>query len=77
MQDFTHYFLSFELKINKPDPGIFRIMLQELNCEARDCLFIDDTRVNVVEAGRFGFNTILESNTGQIVSSLKEQGIID
>jgi FMN phosphatase YigB (HAD superfamily) len=52
-------------------------MLQKLNCEARECLFIDDTRVNVIEAGNLGFYTILAFSTRQIVTSLKEQGIID
>jgi len=77
MQHFTHYFLSFELKMNKPDPGVFRIMLQQLNCEAKECLFIDDIRVNVIEAENLGFNTILALDTGQIVASMRKQGIID
>lgn len=42
----------------KPDPAIFRLLLERYGLKAEDCLFIDDSAHNVAGAARLGFNTI-------------------
>jgi putative hydrolase of the HAD superfamily len=76
MTAFTKYFLSFEMKMNKPDPRIFASIPEQLNCDAQECLFIDDIRVNVDQANLSGFHTILASEPVQIGNKLKQEGIL-
>lgn len=56
---FDRIFLSYEMKLHKPDEAIFRAMLREGGFEARETLFIDDSSANVETARRLGFETLL------------------
>ncbi|MFA7257452.1 MAG: HAD family phosphatase [Kiritimatiellales bacterium] len=47
----TGLFLSYEIGARKPDPKIYRHLLDELGIEGSQCLFIDD-RADNVEAAR-------------------------
>ncbi len=71
MQDFSHYFLSFELKHGKPDPEVYRHMLKKLGVQGEDCLFIDDTSKNIEAGSRFGIQGIAASEPQDIISLLK------
>ena len=48
---------SNELKIIKPEPGIYRHLLDGFGLEASACFFIDDTPANLASAETFGFTT--------------------
>jgi 2-haloacid dehalogenase len=59
--DFLQWFegtlVSGDENLAKPDPAIFHLLLDRYNLQAEDCLFIDDSEINIEAAGRIGFET--------------------
>ena len=51
---FDHVFVSHEVHLAKPDPAIYHLAVQEIGRPAEQCLFIDDTLLNVEAARREG-----------------------
>jgi putative hydrolase of the HAD superfamily len=51
---FERCFLSFEMGMRKPDPGIYREVLRESGMIAEESLFIDDSEVNVAGGEKAG-----------------------
>jgi len=43
---FKNNFISGNLKIEKPNPKIYKIVLEKLNIKPEECIFIDDHRKN-------------------------------
>ncbi|MEG0897159.1 MAG: HAD family phosphatase [Ruthenibacterium sp.] len=41
---------SCEVKLNKPDPRIFTMLLQKYDLTANECIFIDDNKTNAAAA---------------------------
>lgn len=50
--------LSYEIGVRKPDPRAFQILLQSLNLQPSEVLFIDDQLHNVEAAAELGIHTI-------------------
>lgn len=50
--------ISCEFKVGKPDPEIYKILLDKFELEASECLFIDDLEQNLQTAEELGFNTL-------------------
>ncbi len=50
--------ISGEARLAKPDPQMFAYFLDRIGQEAERCLFIDDSRPNIVAAQQLGFKTI-------------------
>ena len=61
--DISRYFdavvVSGDVKLKKPDLGIFNLTLHRLALPARDCVYIDDRRENLAVAESLGMETIL------------------
>lgn len=55
---FEAILLSGEVKLTKPDPRIFRIMLDRIGREASECVLVDDSIGNIEAARQLGFRTI-------------------
>lgn len=53
---FKDYFISSYLGVRKPDPEIFKILLEKTGLKSSDCLFIDDKAENLNTARALGFN---------------------
>ena len=51
--------ISAEAKSSKPDPGIYKILLEKYNLVPNQCLFIDDLEVNVKAAEVAGMNGLI------------------
>jgi epoxide hydrolase-like predicted phosphatase len=49
---------SCEVGVRKPDPKIFRLLLEKYDLKANKCVFIDDKQANVEAAKLLGFKTI-------------------
>ncbi len=60
--DFLHWFdaivVSGEEKIAKPDPAIYRLLLERHELDAADCVFIDDSERNVQGARAVGMHGV-------------------
>lgn len=56
MEDyFDKIYLSYELRVLKPSPDIFRKVLADSGCVAAETLFIDDGKKNIDTAAALGF----------------------
>lgn len=56
---FDETYLSFEVGLRKPDPNLFRHVIQTSNLNPNHCLFIDDLEENLKTAKSLGINTAL------------------
>lgn len=72
---FSHYFLSFEMHLLKPQPEFFKDILNSLDARAEECLFIDDTPENVSVANRFRFHTLCAHTSEAVRVKLLELGL--
>ena len=68
--------LSGEVKLNKPDPAIFHLMLKKIGREANECLLIDDSEVNIKTAKGLGFAVIRFQSAEQLREELRELVVI-
>jgi len=77
--DWFSYFdclvLSHKVGIVKPDKRIYKIVLDKLNLEARDCLFIDDQEEALKPAKEMGMETILFKSTKQLKKEFDKMNI--
>jgi putative hydrolase of the HAD superfamily len=69
-------YLSHELGLVKPDPSIYRRMLELEGCRAEECLFIDDLACNTKAAADLGMKTITFTNRDAFVDALAGYGIV-
>jgi 5-amino-6-(5-phospho-D-ribitylamino)uracil phosphatase len=56
-----HFYLSFEMKVMKPDEKIFRMMLESESVRPEQVLYVDDGASNIATARRLGLHTLLAS----------------
>jgi glucose-1-phosphatase len=61
---FERVYLSFEIGMRKPGEDIFEYVLKDSALEATECLFIDDSKVNIKGAEYVGMNTVLFEDRG-------------
>ena len=54
---FSHIFESSKLKMRKPEKRIYNHVLQKINIDAKNVLFIDDLGINLKPAREIGFLT--------------------
>ena len=72
---FKAIILSGQVKLAKPDPAIFDLMLQLVNRPAGQCLFIDDNERNIITAIQLGFQTIHFTTPELLYTQLAEREI--
>lgn len=53
---FDGFYLSHEMGLRKPDPQIFRLLIENHQLDPSECLFIDDTAENTESAASLGFH---------------------
>lgn len=57
--------VSGRVKLVKPDPAIYRLLLETHGLDARACLFLDDSAANVEAAREIGFRAVRYENPRQ------------
>lgn len=80
---FDKLYLSYELKMAKPNQAVFNFLLNDLNIASSDTLFIDDADLNLESASALGFKTLLINENSDFIneidkklkSSFEENGI--
>lgn len=72
---FDEYVLSFEVGSMKPQPQVYRVVLERSGSRAEECVFIDDREENVEAARALGIKGILFSPQTDLESALKEIGL--
>jgi 2-haloacid dehalogenase len=68
--------ISGEVKLIKPDPRIFQVLLAQIGRPAGECLFIDDSLPNITVARELGFQTIHFHHPAQLESELTSRGLL-
>jgi len=73
--EFDSIFNTAELGVAKPDPEVFRVVLDELDTPACDALFIDDLEPNVEGARSVGLRAHLHTGREGTVQFLRSHGV--
>ena len=77
--DFLEYvdggILSYRDGVIKPDPAIYRLLIDRYGLKPEECVFLDDIRKNLDAAKKFGIHTILFQNVDQAKEELKKLGV--
>ena len=73
---FSYIAVSGDLGLVKPDPAIFRHLMEACALDPARTLFIDDSRVNIESAARLGFATHHFSEPGLLEAHLTDWGLI-
>jgi epoxide hydrolase-like predicted phosphatase len=68
---FDYQILSHEMKIRKPNKGIFLCALKKARVQPNEVLFVDDSQENITAAKKIGINTILFTSTRNLIKQLK------
>lgn len=68
--------LSFEAGYMKPSPELYRIAAENINCDIKECLFIDDRLVNVEGAKAIGMRAIQFLSLSQLKNFLYKSKLI-
>ena len=72
---FDDIILSGDVKLNKPDPAIFKLLLSKIKYSAPECLLVDDSLPNIEVAKSLGFNTIHFISPSQLQSELQRYNL--
>lgn len=67
--------LSYQDKLIKPQPEIYRLLLERYGLQAEACVFLDDTLINVQAAEACGMYGIHFLDYAQGVEALKKLGV--
>lgn len=64
--------LSYREKVVKPDPEIYRRLLDRYKLIPEECVFFDDTKANIDEANELGIHGFVFTTKEQAVADLKK-----
>jgi 2-haloacid dehalogenase len=76
MDWFDDIVISGEVKLIKPDPRIYNLLLERIGRRAEECLFIDDSEANTAAADQLGFMTIRFESPRQLGDELSQWGLL-
>jgi 2-haloacid dehalogenase len=73
---FEQIIVSGEVKLIKPDPAIYNLLLQQIGLTSADCLMIDDSADNVEASRKMGFLTIHFASPEQLAAELLRLNVL-
>jgi putative hydrolase of the HAD superfamily len=68
---FDHVIESARIGLRKPDPRIYRMMIEALKVDPKKCVYLDDLGVNLKPAREMGMTTIKVVDAAQAIGELK------
>jgi putative hydrolase of the HAD superfamily len=68
---FDVYLFSCEVGLAKPDPAIYKLILERLGVKAREAIFLDDNVQNVGAAAKLGIHAIRFLNHTQALQDIQ------
>jgi len=72
MNDYFHrMFLSYQMKMAKPDVEIFAKVLEDASLKADETLFIDDGPANLYSASLLGYKTLLATQESDLETEIR------
>ncbi len=72
---FDRIFLSWEMKVAKPDVRAYRYVLKKLKIKPNECVFIDDKEENITSANSIGINGIVFKDYNLLVKELEKLNV--
>jgi putative hydrolase of the HAD superfamily len=75
LAEFPVRVFSCEERLVKPEPGIYRVLLDRLGEPAGSCLFLDDSEKNVEGARAVGITASHFSSTDEAAAAVSELGL--
>lgn len=77
--DFFQHFLGIVVsgreKLIKPNQAIYQLLLERYQLQAEECLFIDDSKANILAAQALGIHTIHLTKDTDLAKELRKKGI--
>jgi putative hydrolase of the HAD superfamily len=74
-KNFDGYFLSYNIGWRKTEKESYLWVLNKIKCLPEECVFIDDTEINLERAKELGEVAILYSNKISLIEQLKNVGV--
>jgi putative hydrolase of the HAD superfamily len=68
---FDHVIESAKIGLRKPDPRIYRMMVEALGVDPKSCVYLDDLGVNLKPAREMGMTTIKVLDAPQAIRELE------
>jgi putative hydrolase of the HAD superfamily len=68
---FDHVIESAKIGLRKPDPRIYKMMIETLNADPKNCVYLDDLGVNLKPAREMGMTTIKVTSGAQAIAELE------
>jgi putative hydrolase of the HAD superfamily len=68
---FDHVIESAKIGLRKPDPRIYKMMVETLKVNPNNCVYLDDLGVNLKPAREMGMTTIKVASGAQAISELE------
>jgi putative hydrolase of the HAD superfamily len=68
---FNHVIESAKTGLRKPDPRIYRMMVEALGVDPASCVYLDDLGVNLKPAREMGMTTIKVTSGAQAIAGLE------
>jgi putative hydrolase of the HAD superfamily len=68
---FDHIIESAKIGLRKPDPRIYRMMIEALGVDPKTCVYLDDLGVNLKPARDMGMTTIKVATAAQAIAELE------
>jgi len=72
---FSKKFMSYELKLLKPDVEVFKVVLETLKTLPDKCIYIDDLEENVKAAQKTGMHAIQYKSVSQLKTDLAKLNV--
>lgn len=69
---FDTVIISAEVGMTKPEPGIFRLALEQAKVKAEEAVFVDDVQVNIDGCQEVGMRGVLFDDPHKAMERLKE-----
>ncbi|MBA3711689.1 MAG: HAD family phosphatase [Pyrinomonadaceae bacterium] len=73
---FDDIVISGEVRLVKPDPRIYTVLLERIGRRAEECLFIDDSEANIAAALQLGFRVIWFKSPELLAAELCRLGLL-
>jgi putative hydrolase of the HAD superfamily len=73
LPEFDQRTFSCELRISKPEPGIYEHCLRGLGIAANDALFLDDRPSNIQGAEAIGMHAVLFTSAAKLAAELAQR----
>ncbi len=68
---FDHVIESAKIGLRKPDPRIYRMMVEALGVDPKNCVYLDDLGVNLKPAREMGMTTIKVVDAPKAIAELE------